>query len=135
MEASVNKKKSSSSVSAKRKIEDEARGCPGKKIGRKIRKRNIPENKSAVEEYYEDQYEGGRIQKKNNLAIESKSSVKEYMKNLKSFKEVIHIIVKNTEPGTSKSFYASHQKKEHLVHNILNLADKSFFHYLGKRRC
>ena len=99
MEASVNKKKSSSSVSAKRKIEDEARGCPGKKIGRKIRKRNIPENKSAVEEYYEDQYEGGRIQKKNNLAIESKSSVEEYMKNPKSFKEVIHIIVKNTESG------------------------------------
>ena len=135
MEASVNKKKSSSSVSAKRKIEDEARGCPGKKIGRKIRKRNIPENKSAVEEYYEDQYEGGRIQKKNNLAIESKSSVEEYMKNPRSFKDVIHIIVKNTESGTSKSFYASHQKKEHLVHNILNLADKSFFHYLGKRRC
>ena len=89
MEASVNKKKSSSSVSAKRKIEDEARGCPGKKIGRKIRKRNIPENKSAVEEYYEDQYEGGRIQKKNNLAIESKSSVKEYMKNLHPYSNIV----------------------------------------------
>ena len=124
--ASVNKKKSSSSVSAiKRKIEDGAKGCPRKKIGMKMRKRNVLENKSAVEEYHEDDYEGERIQKKN-LSIGSKSAVEEYMKNLKSFKEVIHVIVKNTESGTSKSFYASHQNKEHLAHNFLKV-DNFFF--------
>ena len=134
MKASVNKKKSSSSVSAiKRKIEDGAKGCPRKKIGRKMRKRNVLENKSAVEEYHEDDYEGERIQKKN-LSIGSKSAVEEYMKNLKSFKEVIHVIVKNTESGTSKSFYASHQNKEHLAHNFF-IVDNFFLPFLGKRRC
>ena len=112
MEAFVNKKKSSSSFSAKRRIEDEVKCCPRKEIGRKMRKRNVLEYKSAVEEYREDDCEGGRIQK-TNFSIGSKSAVEECMKNLKSFKQVIHVIVKNTESGTSKSFYASHQNKEY----------------------
>ena len=112
MEASVNKKKSSSSFSAKRRIEDEVKCCPRKEIGRKMRKRNVLDYISAVEEYREDDCEGGRIQK-TNFSIGSKSAVEECMKNLKSFKQDIHVIVENTESGTSKNFYASHKNKEY----------------------
>ena len=121
MEASVKKMKSSSSFSAKRRIEDEVKCCPRKEIGRKLRKRNVFENKSAVEEYREDDCEGGRIQM-TNFSIRSKSAAEECMKNLKSFKQVIHVIVN-----------ASHQNKEHLAHHTIDNYILNFF--LGKGRC